>query len=282
MIQIGKFNNLKVLREKSAGLFLEGTEEGILLPKRFVPKDAQPGDEVNVFLYHDGEGRLIATTQKPLGELGDIVQLKAVSITGFGAFLDFGLMKDLFIPKSNMRSFMRPQGMYFVKIILDEKTNRLSATEYIEQFLSNENLTVKEMDEVMLTIYRETDIGFETIINNVHKGILHFNEVFRPLQIGDRLQGFIKKIFIHEKTGETLIDVVAGKSGYSRVDDESEKILSLLRQHGGYLPYYDKSDPEEIYSFFGMSKKTFKMSIGKLYKAHLISLTSTGIQLADQ
>lgn len=282
MIEIGKFNKLKVLREKPAGLFLDGTEDGILLPRRFVPPGIQLGDELDVFLYHDSEGRLIATTQQPIGQLGDIVFLKVVTTTDFGAFMDFGLMKDLFIPRSNMRSFMRPQGMYFVKIILDEKTNRLSATEYIEQFLSNKDLTVKELDEVMLTIYRETNIGFEVIINNVHKGILHFNEIFRPVKPGDRIPGFIKKIFEHEKTGEKLIDVVAGKPGYARVDEESEKILSLLRQHGGYLPYYDKSDPEEIYNFFGMSKKTFKMSIGKLYKARLIDLTSTGIRSVEK
>lgn len=279
MITIGKFNDLKVLREKPAGLFLEGTDEGILLPKRFVPKDAHIGNTISVFLYHDSEGRLIATTQQPMGMLDDIVRLKVVNITGFGAFLDFGLMKDLFIPKSNMRSFMRPQGWYFVKIILDQKTGRLSATEYFEKSLVNDPLSIKEMEQVDLTIYRRTNIGFETIINNKHKGILHFNEVFRPLQPGDRLKGFVKKIFKNEKTGETLIDVVTGKPGYDRVDDESEKILNLLRSHDGYLPFYDKSDPEAIYDFFGMSKKTFKMAIGKLYKAQLIDLTSTGIRL---
>lgn len=281
MIQIGKFNNLKVLREKPAGVYLEGADDGILLPKRFVPEGVKPGDMLNVFLYHDSEDRLIATTQKPYGELGDVVLLKVVSITDFGAFLDFGLMKDLFIPKKNMRHFMRVNGHYLVKIVLDEKSGRLSATEYIEQFLSNDDLTVKENDEVKLMVYRKTQIGYETIINNVHKGILHFNEIYRPIEIGDRFPGFVKKIFKHEKTGEILIDVVAGKQGYARVENESDKILRLLEENAGYLPYYDKSDPEEIYSFFKMSKKTFKMSIGRLYKEGKIELVKAGIKLKD-
>lgn len=282
MIQIGKFNDLKVLREKPAGLYLEGTEEGILLPKRFVPEGAKVDDTIRAFLYHDSEGRLIATTQKPFGEVNEVVLLKVVSVTDIGAFLDFGLMKDLFIPKSKMRSFMRNGGEYMVRIVTDEKSGRLSATEYIEASLGNESLTVKEMDEVELTVYRKTQIGYEVIINNIHRGILHFNEVFRPVKIGDRFKGFIKKIFKSEKTDETLIDVVAGKPGYARVENESEKVLRLLKENNGYLPFYDKSDPEEIYAFFKMSKKTFKMALGKLFKEKKINLTKTGFELVDK
>lgn len=282
MIQIGKFNDLRVLREKPAGLYLEGTEEGILLPKRFVPEGAKVDDTLHVFLYHDSEGRLIATTQKPFGEVGEVVLLKVVSVTDIGAFLDFGLMKDLFIPKSKMRSFMRVGGEYMVRITTDEKSGRLSATEYIEASLSNEPLTVKEMDEVDLTIYRKTQIGYEVIINNVHRGILHFNEVFRPVKTGDHFKGFIKKIFKNENTGETLLDVVAGKAGYARVENESDKVLRLLKENNGYLPFYDKSDPEEIYAFFKMSKKTFKMALGKLFKERKINLTKTGFELLDK
>lgn len=280
MIQIGRFNALKVLRKKDAGLYLEGTEDGILLPNRFIPAGTEIGDTINVFLYHDGEGRLIATTQKPYGVMDEVVMLKVVSVTSFGAFLDLGLMKDLFIPKANMRHFMRVNGTYMVRIIMDEKTGRLSATEYIESYLSNESLMVKELDEVQLTVYRETEIGYETIINNIHRGILHFNEIYRPVKAGDRFPGYIKKIFRKKETGETLIDVAAGEHGYARVEGESEKILRLLTEHDGYLPYYDKSDPKEIYAFFGMSKKTFKMAIGKLFKAGRITLTQTGIALA--
>jgi hypothetical protein len=281
MAKIGEYNTMKVIKEKSMGVFLDDGGEGILLPKRFVPEGTRTGDELKVFLYHDGEDRPIATTQKPTGVLGDIVKLKVVSVTNQGAFLDWGLMKDLFIPKSKMKNYMIPNGEYLVKIVMDEKTGRLAATEKLEAFLSNENLTVKEKDLVDLTVYRKTNIGYEVIINNSHKGILHNNEIYRNISIGDKFKGFIKKIFA-DKNGNTLIDVAAGKSGYQRVEDETEKILRLLKENNGYLPYNDKSSPEEVYSFFSMSKKTFKMSTGNLYKQHKIAFTTTGIQLIEK
>ncbi len=274
---MGEYNLLKIIKEKPMGVFLDDGENGILLPKRFVPAGANVGDELQVFLYHDGEDRPIATTQKPYGVIGDIVKLKAVNITHQGAFLDWGLMKDLFIPKSKMLTFMRINGEYLVKIVMDEQTGRLAATEKLEPFLSNENLTVKVKDEVELIVYRKTDIGYEVIINNIHKGILHFNEVYRNIQTGDRFKGFIKNILPENK-----IDVAAGKPGYNRVEDETEKVLRLLKENDGYLPYHDKSSPEEIYSFFGMSKKTFKMTTGNLYKQHLLLFTKTGIQLVEK
>jgi predicted RNA-binding protein (virulence factor B family) len=277
MVKMGEYNMLKVTKEKSMGVFLDDGDVGILLPKRFVPVGTKIGDELKVFLYHDGEDRPIATTQKPKGVLGDIVKLKAVSVTHQGAFLDWGLMKDIFIPKSKIQNFMIPNGEYLVKIVMDEKTGRLAATEKLEPFLSNENLTVKEKDIVDLIVYRRTDIGYELIINNIHKGILHNNEIYRNIEIGDRFPGFIKNILPENK-----IDVAAGKPGYKRVEDETEKVMRLLKENDGYLPYHDKSSPEEIYSFFGMSKKTFKMTTGNLYKQHKISFTKTGIQLMEE
>jgi len=277
MVKMGEYNVLKVTKEKSMGVFLDDGDVGILLPKRFVPAGTKIGDELKVFLYHDGEDRPIATTQKPKGVLGDIVKLKAVSVTHQGAFLDWGLMKDLFIPKSKIQNFMIPNGEYLVKIVMDEQTGRLAATEKLEPFLSNENLTVKEKDIVDMIVYRRTDIGYEVIINNIHKGILHNNEIYRNIEIGDRFPGFIKNILPGNK-----IDVAAGKPGYKRVEDETEKVMRLLKENNGYLPYHDKSSPEEIYSFFGMSKKTFKMTTGNLYKQHKISFTKTGIQLIEE
>jgi len=274
MVRMGEYNLLKVIKVKDMGVFMDNGEEGILMPKRFVPPGTRIGDEINVFLYHDGEGMPIATTQKPFGVLGDIVKLKAVDITPQGAFLDWGLMKDLFIPKSGMISFMRPTGEYLVKIVMDEQTGRVAATEKLERYLSNETLTVKEKEEVDLLVYRKTDIGYEVIINGKHKGILHQNEIYRPIEIGDRFPGFIKNIL-----DENKVDVAAGKSGYQRVEDEAEKILRLLQENDGYLPYHDKSSPEEIYDFFHISKKTFKMTTGNLYKQKKIIFTSTGIKL---
>jgi len=274
MIKVGEYNTLKVIREVDFGLYLEDGAEGILLPKRFVPVNTRVGDEINVFLYHDGEDRLIATTQKPRGILGDIVKLRAVTVTPQGAFLDNGLMKDLFVPKSKQQQGMIPNGEYLVKIYLDEQTGRLAATEKIESYLSNEELTVKELETVDLVVYRRTDIGYVVIINNRHTGVLHHNEIYRNITPGDRFTGFVKKIYPDNK-----IDVAAGKPGYQRVEDESEKIVRLLNENNGYLPYHDRSDPEDIYSFFGMSKKTFKMTTGNLYKQRKISFEKDGIKL---
>lgn len=277
MIKIGEYNTLKVIKQKQMGIFLDDGAEGILLPRRFVPPGTRIGDELKVFLYHDGEDRVIATTLQPRGVLGDIVRLKVVNTTPQGAFMDWGLMKDIFVPKSQQISFMRPGGEYLVKIYKDERTGRLAATERIEPTLSNDELTVKEKEVVDLLVYRESDLGYVVIINNRHTGILHFNEVFRDIRIGDRFQGFVKTILPGNK-----IDVVAGKPGYERVEDEAEKILRLLRENDGYLPYHDKSSPEDIYSFFDMSKKTFKMTTGALYKQRKIELTKTGIKLLEE
>jgi len=274
MVKTGEYNTLKVLRQVDFGFYLDDGAEGILLPKRFVPANLSPGDELKVFVYHDSDDRLIATTQKPLGILGDIVKLRAVSVTGLGAFMDWGLMKDLFVAKSQQLTGMLPNGEYLVKIYRDEQTNRIAATERFDNTLSNDVLTVNTLDVVEMIVYRRTDIGYVVIINNQHTGVLHHNEIYRSIGVGDKFEGFIKKIYPDNK-----IDVAAGKPGYQRVEDEAGKILRLLQENDGYLPYYDKSNPEEIYEFFGMSKKTFKMTVGNLFKQKKISLEKTGIRL---
>ena len=275
MIKTGDFNLLKVLRKVDFGVYLDDGADGILLPKRFVPEGLNEGDELNVFVYHDGEDRLIATTQKPFGIVDDFVKLKTVSVTEMGAFMDWGLMKDLFVPKSQQITGMRPMGEYLVKIYRDEQTGRAAATERVEQFLSNENLTIAEAEEVDLIVLRRTDIGYLMIINNQHTGVLHLNEVYRTIGTGDKFKGYIKKIY-----SDNRIDVVAGKMGYNRVEGEADKVLRLLKENDGYLPYNDKSDPEDIYIFFGMSKKTFKMTTGNLYRERKIIFEKTGIKIA--
>lgn len=246
-----------------------------MLPNRFVPLNIQIGDELQVFIYHDSEDRLIATTQKPLGIVGDIVKLKVVSATAQGAFLDWGLMKDLFVAKSQQITGMRVNGEYLVKIYRDDKTGRVAATEKFASDLSNDNLTVSVLDEVNLIVYRRTDIGYVVIINNKHTGVLHHNEIYRSISVGDKFKGFIKNI----NPENNNIDVAAGKPGYQRVEDETGKIVRLLNENKGFLPYHDKSSPEDIYTFFGMSKKTFKMTIGNLYKQKKIHLEEKGIRL---
>ncbi len=274
MVKVGEYNTLQVLREVDFGVYLDDGSEGILLPKRFVPKGTKTGDELKVFIYHDSESRLIATTEHPKGIVDDIVKLKAVTVTNQGAFLDWGLMKDIFVPKSKQLGGMREGAEYLVKIYIDEQTGRVAATEKIEGFLSNDELTVKELEVVDLTIYRRTDIGYVVIINNKHTGVLHFNEIYQEVEPGKKLAGYIKKIRPDNK-----IDVVAGKPGYNKVEDEAGKVMRLLHENDGYLPYHDKSDPGEIYSFFGMSKKAFKMTTGKLYKERKIEFTKTGFKI---
>lgn len=275
MIKVGEYNVLKVLRQVDFGLYLDDGKEGILLPKRFVPAGVKEGDDIKVFVYHDGEDRLIATTQTPKGILGDIVKLNTISVTPQGAFLDWGLMKDLFVPKSQQLQKMIPNGSYLVKIVLDEQTGRIAATEKIDSFLSNDKLTVKELDEVTLTVYRKTDIGYVVIINHQHTGVLHSNEIYRNITPGDVFEGFIKKIY----PNDNKIDVAAGKPGYKRVEGETEKILRLLKENNGFLPFNDKSNPDEIYETFQMSKKTFKMTIGNLYKQRLVAFEDNGIKI---
>ncbi len=259
------------------GLYLDDGAEGILLPKRFMPDNVNINDMLEVFLYHDSENRVIATTEKPKGVVGDIVLMKCVSVMGAGAFLDWGLMKDLFVAKSQQLVGMRVGGSYLVKIYLDEQTQRTAATEKIEYQLSNEELTVKEMELVDLIAYRKTDLGYVMIINNKHTGLLHDSQVFRDIKVGDKMQGFVKTIRPDNK-----IDIVLGKPGYQKVEDEAGKIIRLLHENYGYLPYTDKSDPEKIYSFFGMSKKTFKMTIGGLYKQRKIDFAKEGIVLVEE
>lgn len=276
-INVGQFNTLKVSRKVDFGFYMEDGEEGILLPKRFAPRTLRVGDELSVFVYHDSDNRLIATTQKPKAIAGEIAQLKCVSVTGLGAFLDWGLMKDLFVPKSKQISGMREGADYLVKLYVDEQTGRIAATEKIEAMMSNDELIVKEKDIVELLAYRESELGYVMIINNKHLGLLHSNEIFTTLKVGDKMEGFIKTIRPDNK-----IDLVLGKPGYQKVEDEAGKILRLLSENNGYLPYHDKSDPQEIYDFFGMSKKTFKMTTGNLYKQQKISFTKTGIQLITE
>ena len=274
MLQVGKQNTLKVARSVDFGMYLDGYGQDILLPKRYVPRDLKIDDEISVFVYHDNEGRLTATTDKPVAEVGDIAMMEAADITQHGAFLKWGIMKDVFIPISHMVSRMRPGGRYFVYLFIDEKTGRVTASEKIDRILSNNDLTVAVGDQVDMIVFQKTDIGYKTIINSKHLGVLHFNEVFRELEIGESIKGFVKFIRPDNK-----IDVALGTKGYEKVGGEEGRILELLQHNDGYLPYNDKSEPEAIYAFFGISKKTFKMTVGALYKKKLIELTQTGIKL---
>ena len=277
-INVGQFNLMRVDRKVDFGFYMDDGAEGILLPKRFVPSGLQVDDTISVFVYHDSDNRLIATTQEPFAVVGDIAALKVVAITKQGAFLDWGLMKDLFVPVSQQLSSMRLGGKYLVKLYLDKQTGRVAATEKIDNQISNDVLTVKEGEKVKLQVYRESDIGYVVIVNQVHQGLVYKNEVFTHLHIGQMIEeGFVKKIREDNK-----LDIGIGKQGVEKLDDDQVKLIQLLKLHKGFLPYHDKSSPEDIYAFFGISKKAFKMNVGMLYKAKKITIEEGGIRLIPE
>jgi uncharacterized protein len=277
-INVGQFNLMRVDRKVDFGFYMDDGAEGILLPKRFVPSGLQVDDTISVFVYHDSDNRLIATTQEPFAVVGDIAALKVVAITNQGAFMDWGLMKDLFVPVSQQLSSMRLGGKYLVKLYLDKQTGRVAATEKIDNQISNDILTVKEGEKVKLQVYRESDIGYVVIVNQVHQGLVYKNEVFTHLHIGQMIdEGFVKKIREDNK-----LDIGIGKQGVEKLDDDQVKLIQLLKLHKGFLPYHDKSSPEDIYAFFGISKKAFKMNIGILYKAKKITIEEGGIRLMPE
>jgi hypothetical protein len=276
MVPAGQYHTLRVTRQQEFGFYLDGLGEEILLPKRYAPAGLSPGQEIRVFVYHDSESRIIATTERPRGIVGDILALSVVDITAAGAFLDWGLMKDLFLPVSQQKTRVHKGERVTVLIYLDERTGRVAATEKFSQHLDNDALTVREQDRVRLLIHRRTDLGYEVIINSRHIGLLHESDVFTPINPGDEHEGYIRQIRPGNK-----IDVMLGQSGYGRIEGESERVFGLLQAHKGFLPYHDRSSPGEIHAFFGMSKKAFKMALGKLYKQQRIVLSADGIRLAD-
>ncbi|MFZ4103568.1 MAG: S1 RNA-binding domain-containing protein [Sediminibacterium sp.] len=277
-INVGQFNLMRVDRKVDFGFYMDDGAEGILLPKRFVPSGLQVDDTISVFVYHDSDNRLIATTQEPFAVVGDIAALKVVALTNQGAFLDWGLMKDLFVPVSQQLSSMRLGGKYLVKLYVDKQTGRVAATEKIDNQISNDILTVKEGEKVKLQVYRESDIGYVVIVNQVHQGLVYKNEVFTHLHIGQMIEeGFVKKIREDNK-----LDIGIGKQGVEKLDDDQVKLIQLLKLHKGFLPYHDKSSPEDIYAFFGISKKAFKMNVGILYKAKKITIEDEGIRLIPE
>ncbi len=277
MIKVAEYNTLRLDRFVEFGVYLDDDDKGILLPKRFVPDGVRVNDNLDVFIYHDSEDILIATTQKPFAIVNEIGYLKVVSTTPQGAFLDWGLMKDLFVPKSQQQVPMIRDEYYFVKLYIDAQTGRVAASSKIDSILQNENVALKELEPVHLRIYRESNIGYMCIVNHQYEGILHYGDVFQKVYDGDAYTGYVKKIFADTNN----IDVMLGKPGYQKVEGEAEKVLRLLNENNGYLPYHDKSAPEDIYDFLGMSKKVFKMTIGNLYKSKKIEMTQTGIKLIE-
>lgn len=275
MIKIGDYNTLKVVKEVDFGIYLDGGEEGeILMPSKYVPEGTKPDDEIEAFIYSDSEDRLIATTEKPFAKVNEFALLKVKAVNKFGAFLDWGILKDLLVPFREQKADMIEGYSYIVYIYLDEKTNRLAASAKINKFLKTETPAYEINDKVNILIESKTDIGYKAIIENEYSGLLYENEVFKNIKKGDRLKAFVKKIRDDDK-----IDLALQKSGYDQIDGISETILQILKDNKGFVAANDKSSPEMIKSLFGISKKSFKKAIGSLYKQRLISFKDDGIKL---
>ncbi len=275
MAQIGKINNLEVLKELDFGIYLDGGELGeILMPKRYVSEGTMLGDYIEAFIYLDSEDRLIATIEKPLAQVEEFALLEVISVTSVGAFLNWGLPKDLFVPFREQRKPMEVGEKYLVYVYLDTNTKRIAASSKIESYLDNVPVDYDENEEVDLIIINETDLGYNAIIDNSHIGVLYRNEIFQALNSGDRIKGYIKKIRPDGK-----IDLRLDKIGYEKIGELANLIIVKLKQNNGFLPFTDKSSPEEIYKVFKVSKKNFKAAVGALYKQRLISLEEKGIKL---
>lgn len=275
MAEIGKWNKLEVLKELDFGFYLNGGELGeILLPVRYIPRGAKTGDILDVFIYLDSEDRVIATTEKPFAQAGDFALLEVVSVGNIGAFLDWGLMKDLFVPFREQNKKMEAGRSYVVHIYVDELTGRIAGSAKVENFLDKTPPDFKEGQEVDLLIYMQTDMGYKAIINNTHTGMIFDGDVFRTLHKGEQTKGYIKKVREDQK-----IDLLLEKPGYEKVDAISRTILDKLQTANGFILLSDKSPAEDIYDMLGISKKTFKKAIGALYKARLITLEENGIRL---
>lgn len=277
MIEIGKYNTLEILRQTKVGLFLgNGNEsEDLLLPNKYVPKNFEIGDEITVFVYLDHEERPVATTLTPYIQLNEFALLRVNYTNRVGAFMDWGLEKDILVPFKEQAREMEKGKRYLVYLYLDEKTNRLVASSKTNQFLNNEELTVEKGEEVDLIVSHITDLGINVIINGKHKGLLYKDEVYDDsIRTGDKLRGFIKTIRSDHK-----IDVSLQKQGYDNVEPNAQKILFELKANRGFLRLNDDSHPEDIKTILQMSKKTFKKAIGALYKDRLIDIKPDGIHL---
>jgi predicted RNA-binding protein (virulence factor B family) len=275
MIQIGEYNTLEILRDTDPGLFL-GDEEGneVLLPNRYVPEAFELGDDLEVFVYLDNDERLVAVTDRPYIKRGDFALLRCNDVSKIGAFLDWGMVKELFCPFKEQAFKMKKGGWYLVHCYLDEETNRLVASSKTKRFLDNKELTVKQFDEVDIIVSHPSDIGMNVIVNKKHLGLIFKDDIFKDISVGDKLKGIVKKVRHDNK-----LDIALGQIGYRNIEPNAEFILKELEDNSGYLDLTDKSSPELIKDTLEMSKKNFKKAIGNLYKQRLIEIKPDGIYL---
>ena len=273
-VEIGRFNRLRVVRERDIGLFLDGGRMGsILLPRRYVEDGPQVGDELEVFVYLDSEDDLIATTEQPLLQVGQIALLEVRSVTAVGAFLDWGLPKDLLLPFGQQKRKVEAGQKVLVRAYLDN-SNRICASTKLDRFLDQEPCEYKKHRKVELIITDRTDLGVKAIVDQRYWGLIHHSELFRSLRFGQRVVGYIQQVRPDGK-----IDLMLNQPGYGGIDGLAQQILDQLRHNGGFLPLTDRSSPQQISARFGVSKKRFKMALGSLYKQRLVELTPDGVRM---
>ncbi|MGY0219266.1 CvfB family protein [Endozoicomonadaceae bacterium StTr2] len=276
-VQIGRYNNLEVIKEVDFGVYLDGGEHGnILLPLRYVPERCKIGDIMRVFIYLDSEDDLIATTETPKAQVGDFACLKVIDVNNAGAFADWGLPKDLMIPYGQQKNKLQKDQLVVVYLYLDAYTNRIVGSSKIDKFLNQEPARYRTGQEVSLLVCDRTEIGYTTIINDKHWGVLFHNDLPENVSTGFSGQGFIKRVRPDGK-----IDLSITKPGYDKsgINDLGQQILEKLKQNNGHLPLHDKSNPELIKKMFGVSKRNFKHAIGGLYKQRLIRIENDGIHI---
>ena len=274
-IKLGDYNDLTVVKTVDFGIYLDGGDEGeILMPSRYVPDGIRPGDTIDCFLYLDQDERLVATTEEPLAKVGEFACLEVAWVNEYGAFLNWGLMKDLFCPFREQKMRMVKGNKYVVYVHIDEESYRIVASAKVEHFLSKERPAYTHGEEVDLLVWQKTELGFKVIIDNKYAGLVYEDQVFRHLQTGDRLKGYIANVRTDVK-----IDVTVQLTGRRQTLDFSEQLLQYLKDNGGKCDLGDKSDAEDIKLRFQVSKKVFKRAIGDLYKRHLIAIADKGIQL---
>lgn len=275
MIKIGEYSKLTIIRERDQGIYLADQDgDEVLLPNRYVPESFMIHDELEVFVYLDNEERPVATTDRPHISVNEFALLRCNQINKYGAFLDMGLVKELFCPFKEQAFKMKAGQWYLVYCYLDEETNRLVASSKTKRFLDNSGLTVKKFDEVDVIISHPSEIGMNVIVNKKHAGLIHKNDIYTELSIGDTLKGVVKKVRPDNK-----LDIVLSQIGYKSIEPNADLILKELNDNSGFLNLTDKSSPEDIKEMLKMSKKSFKKAIGNLYKQKLISIKDDGIYL---
>jgi uncharacterized protein len=273
-LRVGDYNRLKIVKELDFGVYLDGFEDEILVPRQYLPDEITIGDFMDVFIYRDSEDRLIGTTLEPLAIVGDFAYLEVKQMTTVGAFMDWGLMKDLFVPITHQKPNMADGVQQLVYVFLDKQTDRILASAKYEYYIDEDIKDLEEGQQVDILPFEETNLGIKAIINQRWVGVLYHAEIFKKVTFGKTMSAYIKKIRI-----DNLIDLALVPQNFDRIEDFKSQIINLLQKSGGTMPYHDKSEPQVLYDVFEMSKKDFKKAIGGLFKEQKIKITKEGISL---